>query len=418
MKEKRGYNLLVKNIGLLLPMKGDGAEEGIREAAVLIRNGEIVYAGSQKGCPSISDIETLDAKGGLVTPGLVECHTHLVFVGSRADEFEARGKGLSYEEITRRGGGILSTVRAVRDASKEMLFAASLPRAWWALSQGITTLEIKSGYGLSLDTEIRMLEVIKELEAETPLDIIPTFMGAHTYPPDVNRKTHLDAIVNEWIPKVAEANLAKFCDVFCEAVAFSPAEAERILVSAKEHGMKLKVHADQLSRSGGSLLAARLGAVSADHLDFADPSDLIALKESQVVAVLLPGCSISLGTSRFPAGRFIWDMGLTVALSTDFNPGSSTTLNLPLMGTLAMAYMGLNHMEVWKAITINAAQALDISDRVGAVYPGYQGDLVIFPFRDPRDVFYYYGLAHASIVIKRGKVIVERSEKGEVKINY
>lgn len=413
-----GGSLLVRRIGRLLTMERPEDVEGIRDAAVVVRDGTVVFVGPEADLnrESVRDLPILDAEGGLVVPGLVECHTHLVFAGSRADEFEARGAGLSYEEITRRGGGIMRTVNATRTASRDELFEAAIPRVWKALALGVTTIETKSGYGLTLESEIRILEVIRDLDRATPVDLIPTFLGAHAFPPEVRdrRRDHVRAIVREWIPEVASRGLARFCDCFCETVAFTRAEAEEVLRAGLDAGLLPKVHADQLSRSGGTRLAAEVGAVSADHLDFADRQDIEALARRGVVGVLLPGCAVSLGQTRFPEGAPLAEAGVKIALSTDFNPGSSMTQNLYLTGTLAMAYMGMTVAQTWAAVTRNAAEAVGLGHRVGRLAPGYDGDLVVFHGDDPRIPFYEFGGSHVARVVKRGAVVVQRSRRGEV----
>lgn len=413
-----GGSLLVRRIGRLLTMERPDDAEGVRDAAVVIRDGKVVFAGPEADLnrESVRDLPILDAEGGLVVPGLVDCHTHLVFAGSRADEFEARGAGLSYEEITRRGGGIMRTVMATRAASRDELFEAALPRVWKALALGVTTMETKSGYGLTLESEVRILEVIQELDRATPVDLVPTFLGAHAVPPEVRdrRADHVRAIAREWIPEVASRGLARFCDCFCETVAFTRAEAEEVLRAGLDAGLLPKVHADQLSRSGGTRLAAEVGAVSADHLDFADRQDIEALARRGVVGVLLPGCAVSLGQTRFPEGAPLAEAGVKVALSTDFNPGSSMTQNLYLMGTLAMAYMGMSVAQTWAAVTCHAAEAVGLGHRVGRLVPGHDGDLVVFHGDDPRIPFYEFGGSHVARVVKRGVVVVQRSRRGEV----
>lgn len=417
-RQEMGGSLLVRRIGRLLSMEHPTDAVGTRDAAVVIRDGTVVFAGPESDLnrDSVRDLPILDAEEGLVVPGLVDCHTHLVFAGSRADEFEARGAGLSYEEITRRGGGIMRTVEATRRASRDELFESAIPRVWKALAFGVTTIEVKSGYGLTLESEVRLLEVIRDLDRATPADLVPTFLGAHAIPPEARhrRADHVQEIVSEWIPEVASRGLARFCDCFCETVAFTRAEAEKVLKAGLEHGLLAKVHADQLSRSGGTRLAAEVGAVSADHLDFADRKDLEALARKGVVGVLLPGCSVSLGQTRFPEGAPLAEAGVRIALSSDFNPGSSMTQNLYLMGTLAMAYMGMNVAQTWAALTCHAADAVGLGHRVGRLMPGYQGDLVVFHGEDPRTPFYEFGGNHVAWVVKRGKVVVQRSRRGEV----
>ncbi len=418
MGRGKGGSLLVRRIGRLLTMDRPEDVEGIRDAAVVVRDGKVVFAGPEADLnrESVRDLPILDAEGGLVVPGLVDCHTHLVFAGSRADEFEARGAGLSYEEITRRGGGIMRTVNATRAASRDELFEGAIPRVWKALALGVTTLETKSGYGLTLESEVRILEVIRDLDRATPVDLVPTFLGAHAFPPEVRdrRVDHVRAIVREWIPEVASRGLARFCDCFCETVAFTRAEAEEVLRAGLDAGLLPKVHADQLSHSGGTRLAAEVGAVSADHLDFADRQDIEALARRGVVGVLLPGCAVSLGQTRFPEGAPLVEAGVKVALSTDFNPGSSMTQNLYLTGTLAMAYMGMTVAQTWAAVTCHAAEAVGLGHRVGRLVPGCDGDLVVFHGDDPRIPFYEFGGSHVARVVKRGVVVVQRSRRGEV----
>lgn len=409
-------SLVVRKIGLLLSMVPGTDGAGVRDAAVVIRDGEVVWVGPEVDLPTpvYDGLPCVDAGGGLVTPGLVECHTHLVFAGSRSDEFEARVRGTPYQEIARRGGGIARTVAATRAASRDELVRLAIPRAWDFLGRGVTTIEAKSGYGLDLASELKILEAIRELQDATPAELVPTFLGAHAIPPEgrANREAWVRAIAEEWVPAVAQAGLARFCDVFCETVAFTRAEAELVLRAGLDHGLQPKVHADQLSASGGSMLAAEVGAVSADHLDCAPEAALPALSAAGTVGVLLPGCMVSMGRPRFPDARPLRAAGMKVAVSTDFNPGSSVTRDLPLMGTFAMAWMGLSLDETWSALTTCAAAAVGLEDRVGRVARGYQGDLAIWPGDDPCGPFYTYGGSVPDLVIKRGRVVVRRSEGG------
>lgn len=418
LAEGRAGSLVVRRIGRLLSMVPGGPVDGLRDAAVVVRDGVVRWAGPQSALDgeAVRGLPTLDAGGGLVTPGLVECHTHLVFAGSRSDEFEARAAGTPYEEIARRGGGILRTVAATRAASREELVALALPRAWDFLARGVTTIEVKSGYGLDLAAERKILEAVRDLRALVPADLVPTFLGAHALPPEgrADRAAWVRAICDAWIPSVAADGLARFCDVFCESVAFTVDEAEAILRAGLAHGLRPKVHADQLSDCGGASLAARVGAVSADHLDRAPASALPGLAAAGTVAVLLPGCMVSLGRTAFPDARPLRAAGVRVALSTDFNPGSSVTRDLPLMGTFGMAYLGLSLGEAWEAVTTNAAAALGLQDRVGRVAPGFDGDLAVFHGDDPRGPFYEYGGAGVAAVVKAGRVVVRRSDRGEV----
>jgi imidazolonepropionase len=405
--------LVVRGIGRLLSMAPGAPAEGLRDAVVVIRDGDIEWAGARSDLPAGigDDLPTLDAGGGLVTPGLVECHTHLVHGGSRSDEFEARAAGTPYEDIARRGGGILRTVAATRAASRAELVETAIPRIRDFLARGVTTIEVKSGYGLDLPSEMKILEAIRDLQAATPADLVPTFLGAHAIPPEAvaDRGALVRSIAEEWIPAVAQAGLARFCDVFCETVAFTADEARRILQAGLEHGLRPKIHADQLTACGGAELAARMGAVSADHLDCAPAGSLAGLAAAGTVAVLLPGCMVSLGRTRFPDARPFRAAGIPVAVSTDYNPGSSVTRDLPLMGTFAMAYLGLSLADAWAAVTSSAAAAVGLGDRVGRVAPGFQGDLAIWPGDDPRGPFYTYGGAAPDVVVKRGSVVVRRA---------
>jgi imidazolonepropionase len=410
--------LVVRRIGRLLTMAPGADPAGIPDAAVVVRDGTVVFAGPEADLPGddVRGVPVLDAGEGLATPGLVECHTHLVFAGARSDEFELRAAGTSYEEIARRGGGIWRTVTATRAASRDELLALAVPRAWDFLSRGVTTIEVKSGYGLDLPTEMRILEAVRGLSAVVPADFVPTFLGAHALPPEGrgDRGRWVDAICREWIPAVAAAGLARFCDVFCESVAFTRAESEAVLRAGLDHGLRPKVHADQLSASGGTSLAAEVGAVSADHLDRAPAADLAALAAAGTVGVLLPGCMVSLGRTAFPDARPLRAAGVRVALSTDYNPGSSVTRDLCLMGTLGMAYGHLSLAETWAAVTSNAAAAVGLEDRLGRLAPGFQGDLAVFPGDDPRGPFCEYGGTRAAAVVKRGRVVLRRSPRGEV----
>ncbi len=405
-------SLLVRNAGRVLTLVPGAEADGIRDSAVVIRDGQVEWVGpsGEVDAEAVRGLPVLDAGGGLVTPGLVECHTHLVFAGSRSDEFEARAAGVSYEDIARRGGGIQRTVLATRAASRQQLVELALPRVQDFLARGVTTIEVKSGYGLDLPTERKILEAVRDLQAETPADLVPTFLGAHALPPEArhDREAFVRAIAEEWVPAVAEAGLARFCDVFCETVAFTRDEAQRVLRAGLEHGLKPKVHADQLSSSGGSSLAAEVGAVSADHLDHAPAEALPRMAAAGTVGVLLPGCMVSLGRTRFPDARPLRAAGVKVAVSTDYNPGSSVTRDLALMGTFAMAFLGLALADAWAAVTTCAAAALDLEDRVGRLAAGYQGDLAVWPGDDPRGPFYTYGGAMPVAVVKRGRVVATR----------
>lgn len=411
MKDGITADLWVRRIGELLTMAGDGRGDlgTLKDAAVAVRDGQVVWVGPDAELERHVRLdqagEGIDAGGKVVTPGLIDCHTHLVFAGSRVNEMELRARGATYLEIAAQGGGISATVRQTRAASFDELLDTTLRRLSRSLEQGVTTVEIKSGYGLDLETELKILRVAQMAGFSHPVDVVPTFLGAHTIPPEhrADREVYIDAILKEMLPQVAEEGLARFCDVFCEAGAFSLEESRRILTAAKDHGLDVRIHAEQLSRSGGASLAAELGAASADHLEYATDEDLRAMAAAGTVAVLLPGAAFFLGQA-FPSARRFLDHGVEVALSTDFNPGSSPTQSILLMGTFGVTRMGLTPAEALRALTVGAARALRIDDRVGRLLPGYAADLVLWDVVDPRALLYNFGENPCVMVLKGGAV--------------
>jgi imidazolonepropionase len=348
----------------------------------------------------------IDATGKTVLPGLVDSHTHLVWAGSREAEFEQRLQGRTYQEIAAAGGGINATVSAVRQASKEHLKLGMRRRLERLLRFGVTTVEVKSGYGLNLADEVKCLEVIAELNSEGPLELVLTFLGAHAVPPEfrTDQAGYVDLLMGDMLPQIARHKLAEFCDVFCETGVFSVAEAERILKKARDLGFKLKMHADELSPLGGAELAARLGAVSADHLLCVTEAGIDALADSQTVATLLPSTAFFLGVDYAPARRLI-ERGVAVALASDCNPGTCPSENLPLAGTMACTQMNMLPAEVLTALTVNAAAALDRADRIGALEVGKQADVIVCDVPDYRHLFYHFGVSHVWRVIKQGRVV-------------
>jgi imidazolonepropionase len=379
----------------------------IADGAVVVEGERIGWLGPDRDLPPVPpDATVLDLHGKVVLPGLVDSHTHLIFAGDRVEEWERRLAGATYQQISAAGGGILSTVRAVRSASRAELAALARPRLERLLSFGVTTVEVKSGYGLSLADELRCLEVVADLNAAQPVELVPTFLGAHAVPAEYagNRAGFVDLVCDEMLPAVASSGLARFCDVFCETGVFDLHESERILRRAQALGLALKVHADELTPLGGAELAARLGAASADHLLCVSERGIDALAESGTVATLLPGTALFLGVDFAPARRLI-ERGATVALATDCNPGTCPSENLPLAGSIACVRMGMLPGEVLNALTLNAACAVGAAHRLGSLAVGKQADLVICDAADYRHLFYHFGVNHVWRVVKRGAVV-------------
>ena len=379
----------------------------IARGALLVRDGRFHSIGRTPQIEKLIDADTtvVDAGGRVVLPGFVDAHTHPVFAGTRVDEFEERSAGATYQEIAARGGGIQSTVNRTRAASVAELVAAGRKYADWFLRGGTTTVEAKSGYGLSLEDELKILRAIRQLDAETPLRYVPTFLGAHSVPPEYRsrRDDYVQLIVDEMLPQVAREKLAEYCDVFCEEKVFSTDESWKILSAARCHGLGLRMHADQLSLSGGAKLAAELGAITADHLEHTDAAGIAALRDAGVQPVLLPGSVYALGSSRYPAAREMIDAGLAVVLATDFNPGSSPTPSMTMILSLAATHMKMTPAESVCAVTINAAYSLNRGDRIGSLESGKIADFVIHDCEDYRELAYFFGIEHASSVYVGGK---------------
>lgn len=376
--------------------------------ALLISGPRIERIGTAEEIEPLIDgeCEVVDAGRRVVLPGFVDAHTHPVFAGTRVDEFEERIKGATYQEIAARGGGIQSTVNETRAASIDELVATGKRYASWFLRGGTTTVEAKSGYGLSLEDEIKILRAIKRLDEETALRYVPTFLGAHSVPPEyrARREEYVSLLIDEMLPRIAREKLAEFCDVFCEQNVFTADESERILTAARRHGLGLRIHADQLSLGGGAKLAAELSATTADHLEHTDAAGIAALKSAGVQPVLLPGSVYALGSSRYPAAREMIDAGLAVVLATDFNPGSSPTPSMLTILFLAATHMKLTPAEAITAATINAAYSLHRGDKLGSLEPGKIADLVIHDAGDYRELVYFFGVQHAQRVFCAGKL--------------
>jgi len=419
--EKESKTLAVVNCAQLVTLAGPerprvGPELRdlgiVANGGMFVREGLIESVGSRDEIESLieSDTEVVDALGRVVLPGFVDAHTHPVFGGTRVDEFEERSKGATYEEIAARGGGIQSTVNATRAMYEEMLAYKCWKYADWFLRSGTTTIEAKSGYGLSLEDELKILRIINRLGSETPLRYVPTFLGAHSIPSEYRsrRDEYVSLIIEEMLPAVAQEKLAEFCDVFCEQNVFTTDEAWKILSAARCHGMGLRIHADQLSLSGGAQLAAELGTVTADHLEHTDAAGIAALKEAGVQPVLLPGSVYALGSSRYPAAREMIDAGLAVVLATDFNPGSSPTPSIPMILSLASTHMKMTPAEGISAVTINAAYSLNRGAQLGSLEPGKIADFVIHDCSDYREISYFFGIEHPSHVYVHGTLISRR----------
>lgn len=383
----------------------------IEGGAIAAFEGRIVAVGKTDELePNLALVENaiiIDTFGKTVTPGFVDCHTHPVFFETRENEFEMRVTGKSYEEISAAGGGIRASVRSVRKASKDELIQVSLSRLDRFIAYGTTTIEAKSGYGLTVEDEIKSLEVLAELSKLHPVEIVPTFLGAHEIPDEYHsRKTaYIDVVINEMLPLVRERELAEFCDVFCESQVFSAEESRRILQAAKEAGFKLKIHAEQLTRNGGASVAADLGATSADHLENTTPSDWQKMLEKRVVPVLLPGAVFFIGKNRYAPARQMLDLGLPVAVSTDFNPGTCMSESLPIIMTLACLKFGLTPAEALTAATYHAALGIDRGNLLGSLEVGKKADLVVWDVPNYKHLPYHFGVNLAHTVVKGGKIV-------------
>ncbi|MEH7096039.1 imidazolonepropionase [Neobacillus vireti] len=414
--------LFIRNASQLVTLQGSSHAPLVKEAMselAIIENGSIwiedgviqavgkdeELAARYEGC--LNEAQVIDASGKLVTPGLVDPHTHLVFAGSRENEFNMRLHGASYMEIMNSGGGIHATTRATQAATNEELFKESYERLNQFLLHGVTTVEAKSGYGMEWETELKQLKVAKELNEKHVIDVVPTFMGAHAVPKEYkeNPEAFIDLLIGEMIPKVAELGLAEFNDVFCEHGVFTPEQSKRILEAGKRYGLIPKIHADEIESYEGAELAAQIGAISADHLLKASEQGMNAMAEKGVVGVLLPGTAYFL-MAESANGRKMIDLGVPVALSTDCNPGSSPTVSLPFIMNLGCLKMGMTPAEVITAATINAAHAINRGKEIGSLEVGKKGDVTIFNVKNYMKLQYSYGVNHIDTVVKNGQVVV------------
>jgi imidazolonepropionase len=399
-----------------VPRRGRGLRELglIEDGALLVREDRIVAVGKQskvERLPQARRAEKLDLGRRVVLPGFVDSHTHLIFPASRADEYEQRIAGKTYEEIARAGGGIRATVRGVRSASEKTLSNLARARLREFAAHGTTTVEAKSGYGLDWKNELKILSSLHQLHQDQPLDIVPTFLGAHIVPPEFRKRPEafIDLLVRTWIPAVATAGLAAFCDVFCDRGAFTVRQARRILLAARACGLVPRIHAEQFARTGAAQLALEVEAASADHLDRVSRGDIRTLAASNVVCTLLPGCSFHLAEPHYPPARQLIDAGAIVALATDFNPGTSPTLSMPMILSLACAELQMTPAEGLAAATINPAYSLRQHGRVGSLEVGKYADLAVFDVADYREIPYYFGVNLCKMTMKRGVIIPSRS---------
>jgi imidazolonepropionase len=369
----------------------------LKNAAVAVSNGRIAMIGAANDLEhAYSDAEVIDCRGGVLTPGLVDSHTHAVFGKPRFEEHEQRAEGLDYMEIARRGGGIHASVRDFRQRSEAELYTLAVQRIGELASYGTTTLEIKSGYGLSIEDELKALRVIGRLAERQPVRIVATWLGAHEIPHDfrtseARRAEFIDLLVDVMLPKVVEQGIARFADVFCEPGVFTTDETRRILEASRDAGLGIKIHADELKPCGGAELAASLGAISADHLAAISQSGIGALANSDTIATLLPGTMLFLGKARQAPARALIDAGAAVALASDFNPGTSPTVNFPLMLTLGVSQLHMSLAEVLIAATVNGAAAVRLAGETGQIAPGFAADLALFAIGDVRELPYWYG---------------------------
>ncbi len=378
----------------------------IENGGMLVRDEVIVATGTSDDIARAvpADAELIDAAGRVVLPGFVDAHAHPVFAGNRVDEFEMRVLGASYEEIAAAGGGIRSTVRKTRAATEAELEQQALRHLQRFVACGTTTVEAKSGYGLSVEDELKILRVIRRISARSPLEIVPTFLGAHAVPEEFegDLQRYAALVINEMLPLVAAEGLAEYCDIFCERGYFDVATARRILEAAKSRGLALRMHVDQLTNSGGAALASELGAATADHLEQTEAEGIAALKRANVQPVLLPGSVYALGKTRYPRARDMIDAGLAVVLATDFNPGSSPTPSIPMVLSLAATQMKMSPAEAVTSATLNAACSLHRGDKIGSLEPGKLANFSIFDCEDYRELAYYFGIPQTHTVYVRG----------------
>jgi imidazolonepropionase len=421
-------SLLITGASQLLTLRGRGPRRGsslsnvglIKDGAVLVRDGMIAAVGTRaqiEPLPEARAAEKLDLRGRVALPGFVDSHTHLVHAASRAEEYELKIGGASYEEIAREGGGILNSVKKLRAATAEALKQRAAAALKQFAAYGTTTIEAKSGYGLDVSGELKILRLHRDLAAEQPLEIVSTFLGAHVVPAEYRGKAdgaerYIQLMEQNLLPEIGESRLAEFCDVFCDRGAFTVRQSKRVLQAGRQWGLAPRLHAEQLSRTGATRLAILLRAVSCDHLEHVNGSDIQALGKSETVATLLPVCDFHLGLKRYAPARALIEAGAIVSLATDYNPGTSPTLSMPMILSLACTQLRMTPAEAIGAATINAAYSLRREKLIGSLEVGKQADLAIFEVADYREIPYYFGVNHCWMTVKRGQVIHGAAEAG------
>jgi imidazolonepropionase len=414
-------SLLITGASQLVTLRGSGPRRGnslskiglIRDGAVLVRDGKIVAVGAKAQVERRAEskqAEKLDIGGRVVLPGFVDSHTHLIHATSRAEEYELKIQGASYQEIARKGGGILNSVKKLRAATSEALKSRALAALVEFASYGTTTVEAKSGYGLDVASELKILKLHQELNREQPLEIVSTFLGAHVVPQEFRGKTdgaekYLGLLIEKLLPEVVVGDLAEYCDVFCERGAFTVGQSKRLLTKASEHGLRPRLHAEQLSRTGATQLAVELKAASCDHLEQVNEADIRALAKSETVATLLPGCDFHLGLQKYAPARKLIEAGAIVALATDYNPGTSPTVSMPMILSLACSQLRMTPAEAITAATMNAAYGLGREKAIGSLEAGKQADLAVWEVEDYREIPYYFGMDVCWMTMKRGEII-------------
>ena len=404
------WQTLWTNVNLATMTEGAKGYGAIENGAIAIANGKIAWLGTEAQLPDfdLNTVKVIDGGGTWLTPGLVDCHTHIVYGGNRANEFEMRLEGKSYQEIANAGGGIISTVKATRAASEEVLFKSALKRLKALHQQGVTSIEIKSGYGLDTDNEIKMLKVAKRLGETLPVTVLKTFLGAHALPTEYKDRAdeYIDLVCEEMIPKISANKLVDAVDVFCEGIGFNLAQTEKVFAAAKAHHLPVKVHAEQLSNLGGTELAAKYQALSSDHIEFLDEAGVKAMKSADMTAVLLPGAFYFLRETQLPPMELLRKHGVSMAIATDANPGSSPINSIQLMLNMACTLFRLTPAEALAGVTCHGAKALGLSGKKGQLAVGYDADIACWDIEQPAELCYQFGVNPLVNLIQAGKVVI------------